>query len=530
MGKSVFIFAALGFVAFANESRAVTISEAMAAADSFYMKGDCPNAVRIYRGVYYTGHESNYDEDLIRFRTAYCYLNSNQLEAAIEGFQAFLKRHPDSDEARLRLAQAQFQSKNFRAAEASALMVTDSQYRPEAALVAAQAALELGDTEGAVTTLTQIRVNDNWRPIFAYWLGVAKYRLNNLSAAGSYFQLAASLAAPDNWVRGEAINWLEQIRSDTPFHGAAVLGFIYDSNLAQQSVLTADSSGVPTQKAPQISSYYGDTAYYLGLEFSYRFLREQRWTLTGFTSANASMYEEYDAYRSQNISAGVNATYEITPRIVAGAALKYLDSRYNYKFYQDYLTFDPSVWFGLLDNFSLNFNFPVTYYLNSSSRHTFGPALSARYISSWGSVFGGFSYTKAKGPKATYYSVSSLAYVDTGTMFTTYSTVGAFLGTTVNLPWDLFATAQASSYNTTYDKEDLPVSSLQYAYSNRDDNLVTFGLELSKVVIPNTWSFSLSYNYSVNKSYGLQGLASSNYVTDYTYNRHYAMFSSTVNF
>lgn len=530
------VLTALGFtIGFAQPARAADARQApvpatLAEADALYYEGNCAGAVSVYRRHYYARETSEEEKDRILFRTSYCYLDLSQYDAAAEGFHAFLKRFPGNEEARLRFAQALFQLKKYEDARDHALAIKEEPYATEATLLAAQAEIELGDTQSAVERLNKARVSDEWRPIFFYWLGVAKAREHDLRIAESYFRYAGSIAPADSWVREESWNWLSQIRSDSAFRGTVVLGYFYDSNLAQQSIVFTDNLGVPLEATPKEESYYGDDGFYVGAELSYRLLQKRKWNLGVFAGGSATHYSDFTSFNNQSLTGGFAGSYEINPKFTAGLTLKYLSSRYDYRYYQDYVIATPGLTFTAHENLFFHFEIPYTWYARTRFSETYGPALSSRYFFRGGSVFGGLSYARTTSEKATYYVVSSLAYVLTGNMFSNYETQGRFLGVTINLPWNLFATVQVSSYLTDYDREDIPSDAVQSAAAARSDDLLTLGADLTWVPYPNTWSLSLAYNYSKNESTGLQGLALANQVSDYNYNRSYVLLSTTLSF
>lgn len=195
------------------------------------------------------------------------------------------------------------------------------------------------------------------------------------------------------------------------------------------------------------------------------------------------------------------------------------------------MIFTPGISSALTPDLFLRFEIPFTVYIKTRFSQTYAPSLSARYGLGFGTLFGGLNYSRTKnGSAASFTDYSGFAYVDSGFMFGSYETYGKFIGFTFGLPLSLFATVQASSYITNYEKEKIPSASLQASYGSRGDKLSTYGFDLSRVMIQDVWSLAASFNHSENRSSGLQGLVSGNEVSDYNYSRNYFLFSSTLGF
>lgn len=513
-----------------TEASAVTISEALAKANAFYDKSDCASAISAYKKIYSNILLTADDKDLITFRSSYCYLQNEQFLEAANGFEKIVEKFPDQDEARLRLAQALFRLRKTHLAQENAAKVTEPSLLVEASLLAAQAEIELGKPEDAIKRLNGVKINKEWFPIFYYWVAVAYFHDGDLRSAKSYFQ-AAERHSPDNlWVKKEARTWLKQMGEDKWLHGSLVLGYLMDGNLAQQSVLTTDSNGVPTESGPKQSSYYEDDALYLGANVSARLLNESNWSLFSSTSFSSPFYKIYSNYNYKNISTGLSANYKITPSLAADFSTRYLDTRYGSTYAQDYLIFTAGLSGAITPNFYFHVESPFTAYIRTKHYRSYGFAASLRYAFSFATVFGGANYSKTTGPQALYYSYGTLAYVLSGSMFSNSESFSRYLGVSLNLPLDLLLTLQASSSETNYDAENLPAGTLQSSYAARQDSTKTYAVDISKVIIPEVWSIAAAYSYTSNKSIGLQGLASGGQVSDYNYTRPYWMFTTTLGF
>lgn len=318
---------------FAAESRAEADPELLKKADAFYQAGNCIGAVNAYRDIYYQQHPSPADRDLVIFRTSYCYLQLGQTEAAAKGFQDIVDRYPQNDEARLRLAQALFQLRRAATARDHALLVEAEPLRAEATLLAAQADLELGDYQLAFNRLNRAQVNADWKPIFLYWLGIAKFRIGNSKQAEAYFRMANNLSPPGLWVKKESVNWIDQIHGgERTLHGSLTFGYFIDSNVAQQSVLTTNNSGVPIESAPKPSSYYKDTGFLLAADASWRILQNEKWSLFSLANFSTPLYRLYTSYDNENLSGGLTGSYRFSPATSADLSAKYLNSRYHFKY------------------------------------------------------------------------------------------------------------------------------------------------------------------------------------------------------
>lgn len=500
-------------------------------AETAYQQGNCAAVIKSYRKAYYQYAVTAFEKNLILFRTSYCYLQLGQLPEASKGFEKFLQTFPDHDEARLRLAQAYFQQRDFARARSQLSEVAIGSFSLEAILLAAQADIELNDAERAVARLQATTVPVEWQPIFFYWQGVASYTVGNRDRALSYFRSARNLAPDTLWVKKEADAWLVQIAKDNRwFHGSLGLGYFSDGNVGQQSILTVDSAGVPNQPAPHEDSYYKDEGYNINAELSARLYYSPKWSLIFSGDFASPFYKSYKAYNNQNTSGTIYGGMQVSRKVSAGLSAKYLNSRYDYAYSQDYIIATPQASWLVSPNVALSFDVPVTFYVKTRFSKSFAPSVTARFAVEPGSLFVGTSYSKTSGTPATYSDSAGAAYILSGNMFSNYRTLGLFAGLTINLPERFFSTLQLSSYGTSYDKELVLGNSRESHYAQREDKLFSYGLDISRVMIPDRWSLSLSYNYSTNKSSGFQGLASGGYISDYNYTRPYLLVSSTLGF
>ena len=87
--------------------------------------------------------------------------------------------------------------------------------------------------------------------------------------------------------------------------------------------------------------------------------------------------------------------------------------------------------------------------------------------------------------------------------------------------------AQVSTYQTNYKKEDLPTN-INVPTAARSDSMVQAQVELSGEIIKDLWSGGLSYTATSNKSSGFQGLSSGGWTSNYTYDRGYVLLRTTI--
>lgn len=505
---------------------AYDIKEAMEAAGELYDNGNCSGAIEAYRKIHERNVLSQEDNELLVFRSAYCYLNIGQYDAAERGFSYILKRYPDHAEARIKLAQSYYGQKKLNQAREQALKIKDANYLAEATLFAVQIDLEQGDSRSAINRLEKAKFNDEWRPIFFYWKGVARYQHGQYDLAESYFRAAQNIAPEQLWVKKAAADWTTQLNKEKAWlSGSVTMGYIFDSNLGQMSILVTDSSGYAAETGPKPSSYYRDTAYYLSGDLNARLLYHPRLSLNSFVGWSSPFYRTYKSYNNENLNLGVASGYKLNQKASVGLSAKYLNARYNYNYSQDYLYLTPETSYAILPELLAHLEVPVTFYLRSRFSKTYGPSASLRYGFEGGSAVIGASYSHTEGQKGVYYGKANSASLVDGFMFSNYDSLGAFFGGTIYLPEDLILSTQVALYRTAYRSEDVS----GYNDKSRDDSLHVYSGDLRKS-LGEHWSVGATYTHSRNSSRGFQSLASTSYIADYNYSRDYWMFSTTVNF
>jgi tetratricopeptide (TPR) repeat protein len=526
------ISAALAFLVFFNtESRAADLETLRYFANDFYQKGDCTSAVNAYKQIYYNSDATEGDRDTVIFRTSYCYVQLRQLDAAVTGFQLIVNKYPQQDEARLRLAQTHFQLGQFLLARDEALHVKDPNFLMDAVLLAAQADIELGDPLLAIQELSSVNVNKDWWPTYCYWFGVAYYHNGDSKRAASYFALAINKSPPNLWVIKDARAWLNQLHREQKWiHGSVTFGYFYDGNVAQQSVVGTDANGVALTTGPTPSSYYTDNGFLISTALSVRLVDEKKWNLYSSFGFSSPFYNSYTNYNNQNYSAGLASAFKLSSTWSADLSAKFIDSRYDSVYYQDYLSLLGGLSGPITPKLSFRFELPYTAYMNTRFSKSYGTGMSLHYALPFASVFLGENYSETKGAYATYATSGTSAYLYSGTMFSNYESSGTYAG--FNLPFykQFSVTLQGASTTTNYARENLPLGTYQYSYPNRSDRLLSYTAEVSGPVIPDLWFVSFAYSYYQNKSVGLQGFASSSEISDYNYNRPYWILSSTLGF
>lgn len=540
---------------------AAEVNSNLASADSLYQKGDCAGAIRLYEMLSKNSKVSAEDQSLSQFRSAYCHLSLGDDSDAEKGFSEYLKKHPENDEARLKYAQSLYNQEKNEKAHKEAKAVQSDSFQMEAKVLAARATLADGKAEAALSELQEIGNEGDWGPVVFYWQGVAYLNLDNEDKAEEFFKKAKNSAPSDHWVKNDAEYKLEGIRENQRrFHFSLSGGYLFDGNVAQSGGYMSmggpanGPEGGPTNgpqpggtgstnKPPpgepgsipgsstQTTSYTIDRGYMGSLDLTLTPIRVgPKFQLLVGGDAYATFYQSQTSYNYETINARIEADYKASSAWKFFLASNYLDTRYYYAFYQDYLVVTPGITWNISNRITAYLTVPVTWYMVARPATLVGPSLSFQYqpFGFWSITLGG-SYLNAKG-QAAVYSTTQPTTVDSGTAFSRYSTYGGFLSTKFYLPFGFELFAQCSLYRTSYALESPPPPPGQPAtqVDARSDLMWSAQASLSRDIIAKIVSLSLSFTYTSNNSTGYQGLGSGGSVPIDSYTRPYALLTLAI--
>lgn len=509
------------------------ISSLQDQADRAYNEGDCGRAIRSYSHLIAQSQTSSDLRNVAYFRRGYCELNSGNAEGAKRDFQKFLSQQPSNEEARLKLAEANLMGKDYGSAIAEAQKVKMSPNRESAVIIAARALLEDGNFQGALQKLDELNASREIGYLVSYWKGVAQYRSGSTSLAKSSFEQAMKTAPSDSWVKPVSQDWLDQIGKDLRIvRGQASFGYLVDTNVGQSGTQSLSQYGVivaPNSSADPGTSIH-DAAWWVAAELGVLPYTSDSFSVNTLFNFSSPYYFNDHAYNLQSYSGDIAFTYTENPELVPSFDVRYLDTRYNTVYYQDYLIATPQLSWQPAPLWYVRLSAPYTQYVKSRHDHIIAPAASARRIlNPWLSVTGGLLYSIASGPSATYYNSSS-TYVTDGVAFSNYTSFSQYITGSAYLPLDISFNATIAHYHTAYAHENVPSAAMSGTVGDRSDTLWQVTLDASRPVIAQRWIIDASWTYSTNSSNGYQGVPSGTSMYNYNYNRNYFLLNNTVTF
>lgn len=513
----------LSWAVFLSSSLAYAADRAgwLRVANNLYQESRCEEAISAYERIYRANKNDLQTKALSLYRIGYCELQLENWERSAIFFFAFLKLFPEDNEARFRRMQALEKLKDWSELIITGEKITKGEFYPPARLMMAQAYLAQDNSTEAARLLRSSRVNGEWRKIFHYWLGVSSYQAGRSPLAAKIFEKIKA-ASPDktDWLHSGSRQWLKKIQRDKKrFHGRFTLGFVYDSNVEEQSLVNTSSTGVPSETGPSPSTYESDSGLNLDLYLSYRLLERRNWTLYTIASANALYYRRDFEFSTQGLSIGIGSAIKLSRKFSLSTAIRYLDSRYDNSYYQDYLISDINLSYMLSSTASIQVSLPYTIYLRSRFFKSLAPGIATSFYLHPFFVSGGYSYTQTTGNKAEFSVSSGLLSLDAGTINGLYESHQLFLSLTTNLSNSTSVTGQIAYYNTQYEAENIPSGSGVSGSDPREDRLWTIGISAAKSIIPELLSLTAGFTFYSNESTGLQGLSDGEEAADYNYNR-----------
>ncbi len=507
-------------------------------ADSLYQNGNCEKAIPAYQGISPTGL-TQADTDKILFRVSYCQFSLGNYQESELGFKKYLTTHSGEEEAILKYSQSLLYQSKYTQAEEYALQVQSADFKSDAAIVIARAQIETNRPEKAIGTLKAHTQNAE----ALYWLAVAQYNNDQDSEAENTFSAAIKKTNNDYWVHTESKAWLERIKSgQRKFHLRLTVGAFKDTNIDQSGGTGTINLGGPeggpgggqggqggpsgpgTSKASFANTNYtADNGKYAALDLIYNTYNSRKLSLTTTASFSSPFYSKNPTYNQESASLDLNLRKIETSTFNYGASLKYLDTFYDNVYSQDYIYFTPTASWSFSPEYWLKFSIPITKYLNNKKVNLYGGSLDLYYDpANWISIAIGGSTTKSSAPEAVLKDFGSGPKVVSGTMFSHYSSVGAYLSFTFYFADTYQLGVTGSTYKTKYDLEKIPGN---IKHTPREDKLKSYQFSFTKTFIRNVLSANLSYSYSDNKSTGFPGLISSGSVSNNTYTRGYSLLT-----
>lgn len=492
--------------------------------DQAYEKGNCEEALERYSQVLSDPELPKDDQDFVRFRMAYCQLEVNQLTMAQQGFIAVIRSDPKNDEARLKLGEVLIARGNPGFAKKSLASVKDPNFKFDARILMAQIELQDLKPDEAVAILEKTYPTTDQRSVYYYWLGVAQFNYRDWAHARESFEKSIKLAAKDEWTKPYAEDWLKNIDQETrALSGSFTLGYIFDGNVGQSSTQPVSGGSPVSVPLPDEATYIKDHAIWTSAEIDWLLSHTGRWRFGFSFDFSSAFYRHNVSYDNQNLSAEFSALYVRNPKSTYSLNFKYLDSRYDWKYYQDYVSVSPKFQYVLGPKINLQTEVGYTSAIRTGTSKLLTGSGTIKYVLLPNlSLLGGANIALGSAKKATFSSSTS---IDTGSLGGNYKTYGAFGGASVGLPFEIWATLLGSYFFTKYEEEDR-------AYISdpaRIDHLKTYSLDVSKS-ITEFWSLNLTYTQTFNRSAGLQSLPSSTTMSNYNYDRKYVLLAQTLRF
>jgi len=518
-------------------------------ANSSYQAGSCADAIPSYHALMSRADAAAETRDLSLFRWSYCQLDRGNSAAAEKGFSKYLVKFPSNDEARLKLAQSYFNQYNFNKAKELASAVRAEAFRPEAVIYSARSSIELGNPGQAIETLQTAGAPAAWKPAFDYWQAVARYHTGNEQQALAQFIAVRDNAPAGHWAKADAQAWIDGMKEeDRRLHLQATGGYFYDGNVAQSlyRTMSAGGGGAPppggggvpppgeagspggSQTQSSASAPVVDKGFTASGEISYVPFRTHFFKLWTSADIYTSHYLSQTSYNYESVGTKIGADYQLTRSLQASILTSYLDTRYAYAYYQDYVGATASVAWLAARTLRLQFSFPATINVITRASIGYAPALSFRFWPwSWITFFGGGSYNSTNGVPAVYSIASGFPETTSGTVFSRYTSFGGYAGAESSLPFGLNLSGQFSIYRTNYAAEAFPPPPEPSPPSRSDTQWAATGT-VSRAIIGKTWSMALNVTYTSNASSGFPGLGSGGSIPDNNYTRLYSMLTTSI--
>jgi len=493
-------------------------------ADELYDQGDCEEAITEYRKLAHPQNSAERKEKIL-FRTSYCQFTLGQFQKSEKGFELYLKKYPNQQEARLKLAQSQFFNGKAALAKTNAQLITDAEFKTDALILEARAEMHENQLQKARDVLGQAKPEQSQAGEVRYWQGVVEYQSDQEEKAIEYFLEAQKHQKPD-WLSQEAKAWLEQIeKNKKKFSSTISFGGVYDTNIGQGGGYFTAHGGGGGSKPAATGGYTADSGPYFQADFRSTWSAKRKSSTTSSLSLSSPFYGSNPAYNYQSIGLDLNHQFQTQSLKNYGFLFKYLETFYNGLYSQDYLLFTPSLGWNLTKKFWMKLSLPLNYYLNNKQILVSSFTSDMQYeLNSRFQFLFGLGYTLSSAPAAVI-SLGPPPATTSGTVFSRYNTVMGSLGFVWN--WsESFQLGASGSYSTTnYESENLPA--VGNPPKARSDVTAVGQISMTKMLTKDFWYLTLSSSYTDNLSTGFAGLPTNGSVQNNTYYRSYSTLTTS---
>ncbi len=487
----------------------------MGAADAAYQRGDCASAMRLYADALRDPAFSGEHRQSALFKSGYCNLNASRFEEAKTALQQHLKGNPANTDARLLYVQA-----------------LQGLHRYEASLL----------------VIHQTRNPGKLEPDFLYWKGAARYALDEFGQARSAFEECVKVSPKGYWTLEtcqKALVDLDSQKGDPFFYVRGGLGFVYDGNVSsstsQYTTFSAPKAGKSSvgqrpgsQTTVDTANIIRDRAYVAKAGLDLNWVRGRKVRLTTPLDFSLTQYSQQKAYSLASGSAALKATYYATERWAPAASLSYTDYRYNWVPSSKTVAISPSATYyaSTGSSYYVAVDFTRTFFGTRST------SLGGHATASWYSdTNGGYLDVLASrnlGEKAVITNQpGQAASVTSGSLASRYWSVGATASYRWEVYWRISVAPSFSATLSLYDPENLPppppppsgqqAAPAPVAPPNRKDLLLVPAVTVSRPLVIDAVTVSLTLQFSKNQSSGFQGLPdSSGQLASQSYTRPYA--------
>ncbi len=510
----------LGVAAFLLPLSARAESPSPRIAHRLYASGDCKAALPLYRDLLRTNKGSSSFQDEVLLRISYCLFKLERYAEAELGFAQILSKYPNHHQARLKHSESFLLLGRPELALKETNRVRAPAYLTPSRILASRSHLELGEASKAIEILNSIQVPGDLDPEVSYWKGVAYYSQFEVSEAEAAFQSSFDRSKSGTWTRAASSGWINALKdSRRTIKVRGSVGYVIDTNIAQ---LTYSGSGTPENIAGE-DSYLKDHGYSVGLKVETKPWRSGGLSLVPSLSMNGTFYRTNTAYDTQSLAGQLTLTQILTRVLAARASVSFIDTRYRFLYYQDYLILNASLIVSPTERFSAHFSSGFTRLIKSREAWVLSPTVGWQWELPWASFFGTIGLTRALGLKAQIDNATPFS-VTSGFIFSRYSMLTGSAGIGETLPWEIEASLQISLARTWFDDESVPAGAAEYT-TPRGDHSLSWHLSLYRPLWEKKIGASIHYSYLTHHSDGFQGIRYANGASpNYNYRRHFASF------
>lgn len=429
---------------------------------------------------------------------------------------------------------------HFEEAAQEAAKFSSGPLANDAKIVTARSKFGQGDTQGALTLLDTAKFPADWAGAVHYWRGVAHYEAGEADLAQADFKKAHENTGDQHWAHGESQGWLDRMQRESRlFRLQANLSYAYDGNVAQSGGMGSGPSGSSGTGGGGGSGQGGqnggsfaqptavsvpDTGPVVDLTLS---LRPFHTTKGSYLEASVGTYQSYyflnPSYDFESFIAKVSGEWAVSNHFRLSAGIAYMDTRYYFSYYQDYLT--PSL--GASWDFARNFTVSLrsSLQINMLTRPGFAvfPAATVEW-NGWLDIWAGFNFGYAKGIAATVSSTPPQTVLS-GTLFSNYVSYGPFLGASRSLFWGLDLAVNGSLSFISYPLDNVPTLG---PTSGRFDTIWSGSVTLSRYFLNGHLKVGAMGQYTYDNSTGYSGVPTSSGLPINTYSRPYVALLTSI--